>query len=52
METAGLEVSTTRRSRDKAGNLPVDSGGLWEKSLEKMKAELAGDPGELAGRPG
>lgn len=27
----------------------MDSGDLWEKGLEQMKAELAGDPGELEG---
>ena len=44
---AVLEASTTQRSLDKVGHLPVDSGSLREKGLEKMKADLAGNPGEL-----
>lgn len=36
-------------SAAKIGNLPVDWGGLWERGLEKTKAELGGGPGELEG---
>lgn len=36
-------------SAGKIGNLPVDWGGLWERGLEKTKAELGGGPGELEG---
>lgn len=34
---------------EKTGNPPVHRGGLWERGLKEMKAELVGGPGELEG---